>query len=172
MKTLEEYTLITGFYGGATAKRSGVRLINHINEGLALLDAFSDMNDRTRGAWCLHPVVQNVHNGTIPSNEPYYNWAVKLPSFPLAVEYSEFANHYLCHKDTDHIRTKEMLDQHLSILGPMSKACAQMLWADKIQNRKDFRWYHQGTHERSDELTHYFDLWIEYLNWYLKIVKL
>ena len=49
----------------------------------------------------------------------------------------------------------------------MSKDCCDMLLADKLQNRKDFRLYHLGKHERTKELDHYFDLWIDYL-WELK----
>jgi hypothetical protein len=35
-----------------------------------------------------------------------------------------------------------------------------MLIADKIQNRKDFELYHEGTHERSLELKCYFIDWL------------
>ena len=38
-----------------------------------------------------------------------------------------------------------------------------MLIADKVQNKKDFQLYHQGTHERSKELSEYFDDWLELL---------
>ena len=38
-----------------------------------------------------------------------------------------------------------------------------MLYADKIQNEKDFKIYHEVTHERSKELREYFDNWINKL---------
>jgi hypothetical protein len=37
---------------------------------------------------------------------------------------------------------------------------AYMLTADKIQNRKDFEKYHEGTHENSDRLAAYFRDWM------------
>ena len=39
-----------------------------------------------------------------------------------------------------------------------------MLKADKIQNYKDFRKYHLGTHEKSAELEQYFEEWLAALN--------
>ena len=38
-----------------------------------------------------------------------------------------------------------------------------MLVADKVQNYKDFLLYHKGTHERSEQLDRYFQLWLERL---------
>ena len=60
--TLEpEISLIKNFYGDKTAKRSGVPLINHINEGLIVLD-FIKASDIAKKAYCLHPLVQSDKN--------------------------------------------------------------------------------------------------------------
>jgi hypothetical protein len=38
-----------------------------------------------------------------------------------------------------------------------------MLFADKVQNEKDFALYHEGTHARSKELREYFNNWLNIL---------
>lgn len=53
-----EYHVIAAFYGDRTAKRSGVRLMAHIDEGLALLTKWG-ASDLAHRAFCLHPIVQN-----------------------------------------------------------------------------------------------------------------
>ena len=40
---MKELPLIERYYGTRTAKRSGVPLINHIHEGLAVLEAGHDL---------------------------------------------------------------------------------------------------------------------------------
>lgn len=144
-----ELLVIEEFYGDQRANRSGVLKINHIHEGLAILDALN-ASDLAKKAFCLHPIVQN--------SEPVdVSWS---DSFDLAVEYRDRANSYLCRPETDYIQT---MDDLVSVVGSMSDDCVMMLYADKVQNRKDFRLFHQGAHPRSDELTFYFDLWIDTL---------
>lgn len=144
-----EYLIIKGYYGERCAQRSGVRLISHIEEGLAILDTLC-ASDTAKRAFCLHPITQNEIAIDL-------SWST---AYTLACEYRDVANAYLCRPETDWIKTVDDLHHHLPT---MSKDCAYMLLADKIQNRKDFRLYHQDTHERSNELREYFDLWIEYL---------
>lgn len=51
-----EYTLIERFYRNKTAQRSGVPLINHINEGIEIL---FKINQAAIQPFCLHPLIQN-----------------------------------------------------------------------------------------------------------------
>lgn len=143
-----EYKLIHDFYGNRTAKRSGVRLMNHIDEGLYILDKIR-ATDAARMAFCLHPLVQadddlvdHIKN-VVDKADPYV--------LSLALEYRNIANQYLSWRtigDTSEIK--------LSPLGEVN----DMLVADKIQNYKDFLIYHKDTHLRSKELDEYFNNWL------------
>lgn len=145
----EEYRTIVEFYGSRTASRSGVPLINHINEGIALLDMMG-ASDLAKRGFCIHPIVQNDEDVDV-------SWSEALP---LAEEYRYKANAYLCRPETDHINTP---DQLRGVVGSMSVCCRNMLVADKVQNLKDFIIYHKDTHSRSEELTKYFNLWLLFL---------
>jgi len=147
-----EYAIIRDFYNNRRAKRSGVRLINHINEGIYILDKLN-ANLLTKRAYCLHPIVQN--------NEPCD--VSKSSAYALACEYRDKANAYLCRPVTDHV--KDIRDVHV-LVGDMSLECAQMLFADKLQNFNDFMIYHYGNHDRSFQLYNYFHLWLKYLTTY------
>ncbi len=134
-------------------------MIDCAEEGVQILIDM-DADDLTIRAFMIHPIVQ-----THGIEEEVVRNISHLDSFPLACEYRDYANTFLCKVETDHIR--DMQDLHDFLLEsqgkPMSLECKQMLWADKKQNQKDFIKYHQGTHARSKELTEYFDLWIDYL---------
>lgn len=139
---MREYEVISQFYGTRKAARSQVPLINHIDEGLELLDS-----DLLKRAFCLHPLVQN--------EEPLdLSWSEALP---LAQEYARKANAYLCRPETDYVKTSEQL---LALTGSLGSEVASMLLADKTQNQRDFNKYHKDSHPRSQQLTEYFDLWI------------
>ncbi|PZR03178.1 MAG: hypothetical protein DI536_36270 [Archangium gephyra] len=84
----------------------------------------------------------------------------------LALEYRNIANNFL----SDQIETgpnawgrEETYSKKPMRLSPLP-AVNLMLVADKVQNRKDFKRYHEGTHGRSRELAYYFDLWLTVLN--------
>lgn len=145
-----EYKLIYEHYRDRTAERSGVPLINHIKEGIALLQAWERPDVEIR-AFCLHPIVQN---NLLIAPELFPD------SYPLAVEYAEKANAYLCVDETAHIREARHLAAHL---GNISAPVAWMLLADKVQNQKDFRIYHWFTHDKRFRLERYFNLWIDTL---------
>jgi hypothetical protein len=153
MGYLAEYRLIRNFYGQQRAKRSGRLLMEHINEGIQLLIQFKQPAI-VKAAFCLHPLVQNDTKVDLPNS----------PALPLAFEYARVANSYLCRPETDWITEApegpRLLTEHL---GKMSKECAFMLLADKLQNQRDFNIYHRGTHARSDQLSAYFELWISTL---------
>lgn len=51
MVTSQEYTIIKNYYGDKTANRSKVPLINHINEGIIILDNIA-ASDFAKKAYC------------------------------------------------------------------------------------------------------------------------
>lgn len=156
--------LILKYYGNKCAKRSKVPLMNHIEEGSVILLALNADLD-TIHAFMLHPIFQNEEDEFIVEAVKNFNPRV----ITLAKQYAVYANAYLCRPETDTIRSVKDLKQHFASLDlpPMPHEVTEMLYADKIQNRKDFEIYHKGKHERSEQLTHYFDLWIEYLKEHL-----
>lgn len=149
IKNTTEYLIIKSFYGDRTAKRSQVPLMNHIDEGLEILDAIG-ATDLAKKAYCLHPIVQNMENVDVSDSEAY----------SLAVEYRNKANSYLCRPETDDIRMVELVKMRV---GNMSRDCRDMLYADKLQNQKDFLIHHKD-HARFEFLDRYFKLWLEYLS--------
>jgi len=145
-----ELDIITDFYNTRVAKRSQVPLINHITEGIDILKTLNASTLAIK-AFCIHPIVQN--NEGIDCSH--------LDSYTLAVEYKSKANSYLCKAETDWI--KDILDIS-NVVGDKSIDCAKMLYADKLQNRKDFLIYHYSTHHRGQQLLRYFNLWLSYLD--------
>jgi len=149
MKTAFE--VISEFYGDGKAERSQVPFINHIKEGLEIMDLIQS-SDVAKDAFCIHPIIQCEAIG--------FDFLKECAEYSLAVEYSEKANAYLCCPKTDYIFSNEDI---FNLIGPMSKDCRDMLIADKMQNRKDFIRHHLGSHKRSDELDSYFNKWLCYL---------
>jgi hypothetical protein len=147
-----ELQTITDYYGNTQAERSQVPLINHIHEGLCVLQAIR-ASGMSKKAFCIHPIVQNDVT-TVDLSD------VNLFVYRLAEEYKHKANSYLCNTHTDHVTTTNQLKL---ILGRTSKDCLHMLYADKIQNQKDFMLYHYKKHPRSKELNNYFNLWLKFL---------
>lgn len=150
-----EYRAIAGFYGAAKAKRSGVMYMNHIDEGLAVLQWIGAPR-AAKAAYCLHPIVQTDHD---LSTSWYKRNTIGLnrcsaQSILLAMEYRSVANEYLSDRTISSISEIRM--------SPIAEV-RDMLIADKVQNRKDFELHHAGTHARSKELTKYFRLWLDKL---------
>jgi hypothetical protein len=148
-----EYSAIAQLYGSKKANRSGVYLMNHIDEGLAILD-WINASTQAKRAYCLHPIYQgdtdlatNYNGLTIPNR-------FSGRALILALEYRSVANEYLSK------RSIQSLDEIR--LSPL-KDVNDMLIADKIQNYKDFELYHKGTHPRSAELDQYFKNWLDKL---------
>ena len=140
------------------AKRSGVPKINHIDEGLFILEELqADLV--TMRAWCLHPILQmddDIAKAISPEYFPEL-WAFDWPAVALAVEYRHCANAYLCRPETDGFDMHDLPNIALHQVH-------NMLIADKVQNRKDFMTYHYGSHDRSEQLNNYFVLWLRYLD--------
>ncbi|MBD2704296.1 hypothetical protein IC229_26870 [Spirosoma sp. BT702] len=150
LSLFREYELISAFYGAQKAQRSGVYLMNHIDEGLFILEKIQ-ASDVAKKAYCLHPIIQ--------SDEALQVIYTLLKGIDTQViialtEYRSVANEYLSKrkiKSIDEIRLSPLKDVN------------DMLIADKIQNKKDFELYHKKTHPRSAELTEYFDNWLRRL---------
>lgn len=165
MKDTVEYKLISQHYGDRVAKRSQVPLINHINEGLVVLDAIGATEEAKR-AFCLHPLFQADED----LKENFYMASFVFPHvLLLTMEYRNIANAFLSDKMDDDM-LQETIDAYgldslrsdLIKLSPL-KEVNDMLIADKVQNYKDFVTYHQKTHERTSELDDYFNIWLNTL---------
>lgn len=153
----KEYKVISSFYNNKITKRSKVPLMNHINEGLIMLQIWNRPLKEQK-AFAIHPIVQNSENIDVSWSE----------SYELALEYKKVANSYLCRPETDYISS---LSDMYSFIGYMSIGCAYNLLADKIQNQKDFLIYHGRTHPRRIELQKYFNNWICFLNDYISKIE-
>mgnify|MGYP003534624033 FL=1 len=145
------YDLIRNYYGDKRAKRSGVPYINHIDEGLIILQRIN-ASQTAMSAYCIHPIVQE--DATLESNMSLLQ-DVETNVLITAMEYRNVANRGLSCYQVDN-------PEHI-YLGPL-KDVHDMLIADKVQNRKDFLIYHFGKHEKSIELDRYFKNWLRRLN--------
>lgn len=143
-----EYQMIDQFYGNRTANRSGVPLMNHIVEGLTIMQERGASISGQR-AFCLHPIVQRDED--LAANIELVTGNADRYSILLAMEYRNIANQYLSHR---HVSTINEI-----ALSPLAEV-NEMLVADKIQNYKDFLLYHKGTHPRSAALNYYFSMWL------------
>lgn len=156
----KEYKAIEEYYGDRKAARSGVFLMNHIDEGLSIIFNFSARNNCSHKttvaafAYMLHPIVQS--DFTVANVEKYLK-GVDAHVIISAFEYARVANSYLSPREIKDIREVDMESPYRDIL-------EIMLTADKIQNRKDFEAYHLGTHPRSASLDIYFKNWMHVLN--------
>ncbi len=147
------YGLAEAFYGDKVTDRTGIHMMNHIDEGLFVLEAIG-ASELAKRAYILHPLVQGDEdlkrfwNSTCPGmlSDPLV--------LSLALEYRNIANAHL----SFHPPPSEQ-PFHKSPL----KDVNDMLVADKVQNRKDFELFHKGRHPRSARLASYFAEWLEKL---------
>lgn len=152
MRDWLEYRRIAEHYGTRTAKRSGVPLMRHIDQGLVILGAI-DGTERAKRAFCLHPLLQS--DADLARNYPRIGELTSDPQvIVLALEYRHIANAALSSRAI--ARADEIA------LSPLVEV-QHMLIADKVQNRGDFLRHHAATHPRSRELARYFELWLERL---------
>jgi len=152
---MKSYLEIKHFYGDKKAESSGLLLMNHIDEGLVMLNDMS-ASSLTMDAWCLHPMIQ--------CDKDFVGNFRILYTFPKEVvisvlEYRRAANAYLCKPYTDNWGQHEIGEA----VGCLIPSVKQMLIVDKIQNQKDFIDHHYGTHPRSNCLLTYFNNWLVYL---------
>ncbi len=151
LRPSHEYGLVSSYYGDQKAKRTGVYLMNHIDEGLAILE-WIGASETAKKAYCLHPIFQNDTDLFKNYSKPLTN--VNGQALIAVMEYRAIANAYLSNRhieNLDEIKTSILTDVN------------DMLIADKIQNRKDFELYHKDTHPRSKELQYYFMNWMAVL---------
>jgi hypothetical protein len=141
------YMAVSSFYGDHQAERSGLHLMNHIDEGLDILTS-REASEATKDAWCLHPLLQSDEHlqdtlaagGHLSGQDP--------TAIVLAMEYRQRANAHLA-KHAPKLRPT---------WGPLDEV-RQMLIADKMQNRKDFDLHLRGSVPNSDRLDAYFKEW-------------
>lgn len=146
-----EYGLIQAYYGDQVAKRSQVFLMNHIDEGMAVMRSVG-ASDQALRAFCLHPLVQN--DTDLGANfKMVVDALAKVPdghiTLAYAMEYRAVANEYLA--------MSTMMPTGIR-LSPLP-AVNHMLIGDKVQNRKDYAQYHEASHANRERLTQYFREW-------------
>lgn len=150
-----EYQLIEAFYGARRAARSAVPLMNHIDEGLAILATIGADRAAMR-AFCLHPLIQ-ADDDYAKNMDRVVKACASGPestdAVAAALEYRQVANAYLSNV--------KMPEDGIGLSG--SIRVNQMLIADKVQNKKDFDLFHKGSHPNSARLCAYFQEWIEAL---------
>lgn len=153
---MSAYEDIKAFYGDRRAERSGVLLMQHIDDGLVVMEELG-ASILVQDAYCLHPMFQA--DDALLEN---LGELLCLDSGTLlrVLEYRNQANRWL----SDKVRT---VNGRIEQLGKPSPgpllSVKKMLIADKVQNYKDFCTYHRSTHPRAEELTHYFGAWFEAL---------
>lgn len=151
IKDTVEYLLIKDHYGDRCAQRSRAPLINHIDEGLMILQSRNASNTACR-AFCLHPLVQGDQD--LLENWQKVSTESNKAALLLTMEYRNIANQYLSRRSISSLED--------IVLSPLHDV-NEMLVADKIQNYKDFLLYHKDTHPRAKELDTYFNNWLKRL---------
>lgn len=154
------YKMIKEYYGDKVAKRSQMPLINHIDQGLAILNELN-CDWEVMEAYAVHPIFQNDEDLL---NNQWKSHYLTGEVMMLTMEYRRVANSFLSDKI---IKTDGGIWSTFSAacelyLSPLQRV-NEMLIADKVQNRKDFLVYHKGTHEKSLELDFYFKYWLDKL---------
>jgi GNAT superfamily N-acetyltransferase len=146
-----EYLAIEEDYGRRTAQRSGVPLMHHIDEGLAVLQRIGAAEE-TQLAFCLHPLLQE--DSAHAANLERVRTLTSPQVLALALECRRVANAALSPR-----QMASSAEIELSAVPEVN----QLLVADKVQNRKDFILNHRGSHPRSDALDLDFRRWLERL---------
>jgi hypothetical protein len=68
LSPMKQYEMIKAYYGDRKAKRSGTPLIQHIDDGLVILDAIGAAYC-ARAAYCLHPIFQELTRIVLAARE-------------------------------------------------------------------------------------------------------
>lgn len=150
----KEYQAIYAEYDGKVAQRSKVPLINHINEGLVVMQLREATDDAQR-AFCIHPLLQ-TDEALEKSLKALWRISSKPSVVALAMEYRARANAWLSNRVINEEGRIHLDGNPTAGNFPDVK---EMLIADKIQNYKDFLIHHRDTHPRKRELDIYFRTW-------------
>ncbi len=153
------YRLIRKYYGDKKTKRSNVPYMNHIREGIVVLHELNKKWSKTINifteslfaCYCLHPIYQNIANGC-KETEKFKLIFMNEEFTPNGEEYAKYANAYL---------STRVIDDLDDIEYPRTVEVVLSLFADKIQNYKDFMLYHQYTHKGRRRLFNYFQNWFD-----------
>lgn len=168
IKETSEYAAISRHYAKNVAMRSKVPLINHIDEGVCIIENLGGVLPDGRAfdqkyaakAFCIHPLFQD-DKALLDVGMTYAHVAPSAVPVVLAMEYRVHANSWL----SDKVWVDAFLETKQT-RGPSAGDIPEvwaMLIADKVQNYKDFLAYHNGSHPRTVELNYYFKAWLKYL---------
>lgn len=155
-----EYQAIKRHYGRRTAARSGVPLIQHIHQGLAVMATVGASLEAMK-AYCLHPLFQ-ADSELSTVGLCYADGNVDGMPVVLAMEYRHRANAWLSDKVYRGGDNGVLGTDGLPSWGTLVDV-KHMLIGDKVQNYSDFLLHHKGSHARSEELELYFSLWFKEL---------
>jgi hypothetical protein len=137
-----EYEKIYEYYGDRRANRSGVRLMDHVEQGTRLLQTMGAGRDRI-SAFYLHPIFQDAEAYAAFVPQGHDPWVLML-----ATDYRYVANAYLPKHPSQIPQASELWRVN------------QMLIADKVHNRWQFEKYLRGKIPNSDRLDEYFAQWL------------
>ena len=96
LKNDPHYQIVQKFYGDRRAQRSDVLYIQHINEGLFVLEAIQATLG-ARQAYCLHPMVQGDPElaSAFQPDSLLHQFPISHYAIALSIEYRWVANGYL-----------------------------------------------------------------------------
>ena len=168
IKHTDAYQAIKDYYGDRVAERSRVPLIQHIDDGLVVLDQINATLEAMK-AFCLHPLFQADQDLALSAEA----MRQRLPPSAtqdayvmlLVMEYRNQANAWLsdkvggCFNSRGELLPSTITCKGMPTPGPLEEV-HHMLIADKVQNYKDFQVHHAATHARSAELVMYFEQWL------------
>lgn len=141
--------LVATFYGAKTSRRGAIPLMNHIDQGLLIMQERGS-DEAAQAAFCLHPMVQNDEE--LSANfEVILSKGFNSKTLAYLFEYRNIANQGL-----RGATNPDLLNIPLS-------GVFEMLVADKVQNRYSFEKYHLNTHPHRTELGDYFAAWLKRL---------
>lgn len=153
------FIAVNEYYSSKAAERTNVPYMNHIVEGLRILELIG-ASEQAKEAYCLHPIYQVERKPSEHEVVKQFESQLHPYSIELAKEYAKRANAYLCKR---HYKSED----DIVVLSEYDEV-NDMLIADKVQNRKDFEVHYESqedkeTFDRSENLSQYFKNWLKAL---------